>query len=111
MPRCYIVSTDLPFSQEIILKVQQFYESHDVSTVMLGQNDTKSVKVEGQGIWRVKLLKTSLRFPIINLFPTFVGCGCEYACGNGPGDTTARGVPRTYGKAAERGKALFSLEE
>ena len=47
MSRCYIVSTDLPFLQEIILKMQQFYESDDVSTMMLGQKDTKSVKVEG----------------------------------------------------------------
>ena len=48
MSRCYIFSTDLPYSQELILKVQQFYESDDVSTMIPGQKDTKSVKVEGQ---------------------------------------------------------------
>ena len=49
MSGCYIVSTDLPFSQEIILKVQQFYENDGVSIMIPGQKDTKSVKVEGQG--------------------------------------------------------------
>ena len=56
------------FFRKIILKVQQFYESNDLSTMMPGQKDTKFVKVEFQGYRRVKLLKTSLRFPIINLF-------------------------------------------
>ena len=48
MKRSYIDSTDLPFSQEMILKVQQFYESDDVSTMMPGQKDIKSIQVEGQ---------------------------------------------------------------
>ena len=56
MSRCYIVSTDLPFSQEIILKVQLFYESDDVSTMMLGQKDSNSVKIEGQTHIRQKRL-------------------------------------------------------
>ena len=56
MSRCYIVSTDLPYSQEIILKVQKLYESDAVSTMIPGQKDTKSAKVEGQTHIRKKRL-------------------------------------------------------
>ena len=52
----YIVSADLSFSQLIVLKVQQFYESDDVSTMMTDQKDTKSVKVEDQTHIRQKRL-------------------------------------------------------
>lgn len=41
-------STENPFPPEIIIKVKQFYERDDVSVMMPGQKDTKSVKIDGK---------------------------------------------------------------
>ena len=66
MKKCFVIQwmhyviflffEGVPFSDEIIEKVQLFYENDDISSMMPGQKDTKSVKVNGQTLIRQKRL-------------------------------------------------------
>ncbi|XP_024941754.1 uncharacterized protein LOC112494504 isoform X2 [Cephus cinctus] len=56
LPKSWNINKDQLFPKEIKQKIQHFYENDDVSTMMPGQKDTKSVKINGESQVRQKRL-------------------------------------------------------